>query len=436
MWRLSILSLAFCCSFLSLKVCGAFEWEIFDKDHGSFTYGIGGISSSLHPSFDGWLYGFAYKTTSDNTIKQDANNVYVGKLEAGNVYIGVCYAVNISAENLESRNYYLKYYSGGKYNGWYIFSQAKFETTGSQDFISEISSSDLSRWDVVGLTFDSSEYSGSVPINPGAGLSIFDYSYSLPRTTYKDKNQSGYYRDLFSRASVLGYNTGSQVVPQMVDLPANVSGGRYCENFRIFNTSDYSGFLVEQLRRLSSDYDSDGGGCPDFQEWDGLSAGLVYYWNDPADDLQYIPGVQKVEVVGGQDVGTLEPPFFDGPPSFNMPDSFPLGPDNSDWSSKFQAMTSALRDKLEPLRGRFSPLFEDLEEVSPVHRVQFQSKNFIGFESSIPIDLSFDFSGGSLGSSVVSALSKIRAVLVVLVYAVLLWVIFCDIMKRETQKDD
>lgn len=436
MWKQLILYWACFFSLFSSKVSGAFEWKNYDSNHGSFNYGIGGISSSLHPSFDGWLYGFAYKTTSDNSIKQDENNVYVGKLEAGNVYIAVCYAVNISAENLDSRNYYLKYYTGGKYNGWYIYSEPKVETTGSQDFISNISSSDLSRWDIAGLTFDSSEYNGSVPINPGAGLNIFDYSYSLPRSSYKDKNQSGYYRNLFSSASVLGYNTGFQVVPQMVDLPANVSGGRYCENFRIFSTNDFSSFLVEQLRRLSSSYDSDGGGVPDFQEWDGSGSSLVYFWDDPEDDSQYIPGVQRVEVVGGQDVGSLDPPYFDAPPSFNMRQSFGLGPENSSWTAKIRNMSWSLREKLQPLRGRFSPLFEDLEEVSPVHRVQFDSNNKIGFLSSIPIDLTFDFSGASLGSSVVSALSILRAVLVVLIYAVLIWVIFCDITKRESSKDD
>lgn len=434
MWKLSIL---FWVCFFSLcfsKVYGAFNWQIYDKNHDSKNVPVYGLDDSEEKPFQGWLFGFLPNSINGQGISKDSNNVFNGRIQRAGVYYAVFYAVDISPDYDDNYQYFLRYYLGGKYNGWCVFRE---DLRGVQpDAITVIYSSDLSIWDGVGLYGNSSDVDGKVPINPGAGLNIFDYSYSMPRSKYDQDYQSSHYMAFFKSLEVNGENKGQPVSPLTIDLPPGVSSDMYTRSVRLFQTSDFSAFLVEQLRRLSSAYDSDGGGCPDFQEWDGLSVGLVYYWNDPADDLQYIPGVQKVEVVGGQDVGTLDPPYFEGPPSFNMPDSFPLGPDSSDWSSKFQAMTSALRDKLEPLRGRFSPLFEDLQEVSSVHRVQFESKNSIGFESSIPVDLSFDFSGGSLGSSVVSALSIIRAVLVVLIYAVLIWVIFCDITKRESSKDD
>lgn len=433
MWRRLILSWVFCCSLFSLKVCGAFEWETYNKDHHSTQYSTGGLAGSDHASFKGWLYAFAYKTTADNVLNQDSNGFYFGMLQTSKLFYSVAYVVNISSEDTDHFWYHLEYYQGADYNGWYLFRKYKVDTQlAPPDSIAKLTDSDFTTWDLVGLSMNSSDADGSVPINPGRGLSIFDYSFSMPRKKFDATRQSAYYRDFFSKLEPKGNNRGLSPDPVLVDLS---TGGVYSRNLRLFQTAEFSSFLVEQLRRLSSAYDSDGGGRPDHQEWDGSGSSLVYFWDNPEDDFQPLPGVQEVDFIGGGSVD-FEPPTFDEAPAFEFPEGFDLGPDSSDWSQKVLDASSQLRDKLEPLRGRFLPLFEDLKDVDPVHRVQFASSNKIGFLSSIPINLDFDFSGGSLGSPVVSALSLIRSVLVVLIYAVLIWVIFCDVTKREKGADD
>lgn len=435
MWKQLTLYLA-CFFFLfSLKVSEGFEWESYDQETASksLRFSSGGVAGSDHPSFNGWLYAFAYKTTSDNAINQDGSGFFFGMLHAGKLFYSVAYALDISSEDLEHFWYSLIYFQGSGYDGWYLFRTYKVDiSTAPPDSLAKLTRYDFTTWDIVGLSMSSADADGSVPINPGRGLSIFDYTFSMPRKKFDATRQSAYYRDFFSKLEPKGNNKGLSPAPVLVDLS---SGGVYSRNLRLFQTSEFSSFLVEQLRRLSSSYDSDGGGRPDYEEWDGSGSSLVYFWNNPEDDFQPLPGVQQVEFIGGGSVD-FEPPTFDEAPPFEFPDGFDLGPDSSDWSQKVLDASSQLRDKLEPLRGRFLPLFEDLKDVDPVHRVRFNSSNEIGFLSSIPINLDFDFSGGSLGSPVVSALSLIRSVLVVLIYAVLIWVIFCDVTKREKGADD
>lgn len=433
MWKLLTLYLACFFSLFSSKVSEAFEWQTYNKDHHSTQYLTGGLAGSDHASFKGWLYAFAYKTTADNVLNQDGNGFYFGMLQSSKLFYSVAYAVNISSEDTDHFWYYLEYYQGADYNGWYLFRKYKVDIQmAPPDSIAKVTDSDFTTWDLVGLSMSPADADGSVPINPGRGLSIFDYSFSMPRKKFDATRQSAYYRDFFSKLEPKGNNRGLSPAPLLVDQS---TGGVYSRNLRLFQTHEFSSFLVEQLRRLSSAYDSDGGGRPDYQEWDGSGSSLVYYWNNPEDDFQPLPGVQQVEFIGGGSVD-FDPPTFDEPPAFEFPEGFDLGPDSSDWSQKVLDASSQLRDKLEPLRGRFLPLFEDLKDVDPVHRVQFNSSNKIGFLSSIPINLDFDFSGGSLGSPVVSALSLIRSVLVVLIYAVLIWVIFSDVTKREKGADD
>lgn len=433
MWRRLILFWVFCCSLFSLRVSEGFEWVTYDKDHSSKKFSTGGLAGSDHASFNGWLYAFAFKTTADNVLNQDSNGFYFGMLQSSKLFYSVAYAVNISAEDTDHFWYHLEYYQGADYNGWYLFREYKVDIQmASPDSIAKLTDSDFTTWDIVGLSMSSADADGTVPINPGRGLSIFDYSFSLPRKKFETTRQSAYYRDFFSKLEPKGNNKGLSPVPVLVDQS---TGGVFSRNLRLLQTHEFSAFLVEQLRRLSSSYDSDGGGRPDYQEWDGSGSSLVYYWNNPEDDFQPLPGVQQVEYIGGGSVD-FDPPTFDEPPAFEFPEGFDLGPDSSDWSQKVLDASSQLRDKLEPLRGRFLPLFEDLKDVDPVHRVQFNSSNKIGFLSSIPINLDFDFSGAALGSPVVSALSLIRSVLVVLIYAVLIWVIFCDVTRREKGADD
>ena len=433
MWKRLTLFWVFCCSLFFSKVSEAFEWETYNKDHHSTQYLTGGLAGSDHASFNGWLYAFAYKTTADNALNQDGNGFYIGMLQSSKLFYSVAYAVNISSEDTDHFWFYLEYYQGADYNGWYLFRKYKVDIQmAPPDSIAKLTDSDFTTWDLVGLSMSSADADGSVPINPGRGLSIFDYTFSMPRKKFDTTRQSAYYRDFFSKLEPKGNNKGLSPDPVLVDQS---TGNVYSRNLRIFQTHEFSSFLVEQLRRLSSAYDSDGGGRPDYQEWDGSGSSLVYFWNNPEDDFQPLPGVQEVDFIGGGSVD-FEPPTFDEAPPFEFPDGFDLGPDSSDWSQKVLDASSQLRDKLEPLRGRFLPLFEDLKDVDPVHRVEFASSNKIGFLSSIPINLDFDFSGGSLGSPVVSALSLIRSVLVVLIYAVLIWVIFCDVTKREKGADD
>lgn len=433
MWRRLILSWVFCCSLFSLRASEGFEWQTYNKDHASTQFSTGGLAGSDHASFKGWLYAFAYKTTADNALKQDSNGFYFGMLQTSKLFYSVAYVVNISSEDTDHFWYHLEYYQGADYNGWYLFRKYKVDSQlAPPDSIAKLTDSDFTTWDLVGLSMSSADADGSVPINPGRGLSIFDYSFSMPRKKFDAIRQSAYYRDFFSKLEPKGNNRGLSPEPVLVDLS---TGGVYSRNLRLFQTAEFSSFLVEQLRRLSSAYDSDGGGRPDYQEWDGSGSSLVYFWDNPEDDFQPLPGVQEVDFIGGGSVD-FEPPTFDEAPPFEFPDGFDLGPDSSDWSKKVLDASSQLRDKLEPLRGRFLPLFADLKDVDPVHRVEFNSSNKIGFLSSIPINLDFDFSGGSLGSPVVSALSLIRSVLVVLIYAVLIWVIFCDVTKREKGDQD
>lgn len=436
MWRRLILSWVFCCSLFSSKVFEGFEWETYDRDkaQASTRFSVGGLAGSDHSSFKGWLYGFAYKTTADNALNQDSSGFYFGMLQAGKLFYGVAYAVDISSLDHHLYWYSLAYYQGSGYNGWYLYQTPAVDLPGgsNNDFLAKLTPSDFTTWDLVGLSMTSADADGSVPINPGRGLSIFDYSFSMPRKKLDPTRQSAYYRDFFSKLEPKGNNRGLSPDPVLVDQS---TGGVYSRNLRLLQTHEFSVFLVEQLRRLSSSYDSDGGGRPDYQEWDGSGSSLVYFWNNPEDDFQPLPGVQEVDFIGGGSVD-FDPPPFDEPPAFEFPDGFDLGPDSSDWSQKVLDASSKLRDKLEPLRGRFLPLFEDLKEVDPVHRVEFASSNKIGFLSSIPINLDFDFSGGSLGSPVVSALSLIRSVLVVLIYAVLIWVIFSDVTRRDKGEDN
>ena len=435
MWRRLILFLGFCCSLFSLRDCGAFEWETYDLETArkSVRFSTGGVAGSDHPSFSGWLYAFAYKTTEDNALNQDGSGFYFGMLQAGKLFYSVAHCLDISSEDLEHFWYSLIYFQGSGYDGWYLFRTYKVDiSTAPPDSLAKLTRYDFTFWDILGLSMTSADADGSVPINPGRGLSIFDYSFSMPRKKFDATRQSAYYRDFFSKLEPKGNNRGLAPVPLLVDLN---TGGVYSRNLRLFQTAEFSSFLVEQLRRLSNAYDSDGGGRPDHQEWDGSGSSLVYFWDNPEDDFQPLPGVQEVDFIGGGSVN-LDPPYFDEAPAFEFPEGFDLGPDSSDWSKKVLDASSQLRDKLEPLRGRFLPLFEDLKDVDPVHRVQFASSNKIGFLSSIPINLDFDFSGGSLGSPVVSALSLIRSVLVVLIYAVLIWVIFSDVTRREKEADD
>lgn len=433
MWKRLTLYLACFFSLFSSKASEAFEWETYNKDHHSTQYLTGGLAGSDHASFKGWLYAFAYKTTADNALNQDGNGFYFGMLQSSKLFYSVAYAVNISSEDTDHFWYHLEYYQGADYNGWYLFRKYKVDIQmAPPDSIAKLTDFDFTTWDLVGLSMSSADADGTVPINPGRGLSIFDYSFSLPRKKFDTTRQSAYYRDFFSKLEPKGNNRGLSPAPLLVDQS---TGGVYSRNLRLFQTHEFSSFLVEQLRRLSSAYDSDGGGRPDYQEWDGSGSSLVYYWNNPEDDFQPLPGVQQVEFIGGGSVD-FDSPIFDEAPPFEFPDGFDLGPDSSDWSQKVLDASSQLRDKLEPLRGRFLPLFEDLKDVDPVHRVEFASSNKIGFLSSIPISLDFDFSGGSLGSPVVSVLSLIRSVLVVLIYAVLIWVIFCDVTRREKGEDN
>lgn len=335
MWRRLILSLVFCCFLCFSKVSEGFEWETYDPDkaQASIRYSVGGVSGSDHSSFNGWLYGFAYKTTADNSLNQDSSGFYFGMLQAGKLFYGVAYAVDISSLDHHLYWYSLAYYQGSGYNGWYLYRTWAVDPPlggSSSDVLAKLSDSDFTTWDIVGLSMNSEDADGTVPINPGRGFSIFDYTFSMPRKKFDATRQSAYYRDFFSKLEPKGNNKGLSPAPVLIDQS---TGNVYSRNLRLFQTHEFSAFLVEQLRRLSSAYDSDGGGRPDYQEWDGSGSSLVYFWDNPEDDFQPLPGVQEVDFIGGGSVN-LDPPTFDEPPAFEFPNGFDLGPDSSDWSQK------------------------------------------------------------------------------------------------------
>lgn len=422
MWRQLILFLVFCFFLSFLKVCGAYEWV--PGTVGSYNTGdwqkMAGMYSTALPGFDGWLWA-AY---CRNSLETDSKGFVKGKFEVGGLMYCVAYAVRVSSSDDEIR---LQYHENSSGEGFYLFNTVTKE-------LANLELADCQKFDCIALYMSSAGANGRVPLNPGARLNIFDYAYSMPRTDARIGFQSSNYRDFFKRCQVQGLQTGESVTPDTIDI--NYTGSQWFPCARIFTTSDFSAFITEQLRRLSDSYDSDGGGLADQNEWDSSDhSSLVYYWNDPEDDVQYLPGVQQVEVIPGGNVD-LDPPPFEGPPSFQMPEGFDLGPESSDWVQKVTDSVEAVREKLEPLRGRFLPLFNDLEKVDPVLRVQFSSDNKTGFVSSIPIDFSFDFSGQSLGSSVASSLHLIRSVLVVLIFAVVLWIMIRDITKKEGSNDD
>ena len=380
--------------------------------------------SSALETYEGFLW-IAHYNSKEKGLKTDSHGYTVGGIEVGGLIYCVAYAIPLTdtiAQKNDIRLFYDEQYGFCLFD--YTEKKVAFPTR-----------SDFQSFDCLALYTSTEKANGIVPLNPAGKTNIFDYSFSMPRTDARVGYQSSDYRTFFKELDVKGLQTGATVRPDVIDYPETSSPSNWRKNARIFTTSDWSSFIVEQLRRLSDSYDSDGGGLADQSEWDASDhSGLSYFWNDPDDDIQYLPGVQQVELIGGGSV-SLDPPTFDGAPPFEFSDEFGLGPESSDWSQKVLDSASALRDKLEPLRGRFVPLFSDLQEVDPVHRVQFNSVNQIGFLSSIPIDFSFDFSGSSLGSSVASALSLMRSVLVVLIYAVLIWIVFSDVTKKG-QKDD
>lgn len=424
MWKQLILFWAFFCSLCSWKVCAGFDWVALPYGlTPDYSDCVGLYSSSLE-TYEGFLW-VAHYDSSEKGLKVDSHGYTVGGIHVGGLIYCVAYAIPLTdtiAQKNDIRLFYDEQYGFCLFD--YTEKKVAFPTR-----------SDFQSFDCLALYTSTEKANGIVPLNPAGKTNIFDYSYSMPRTDARVGYQSSDYRTFFKELDVKGLQTGATVRPDVIDYPETSFPSNWRKNARIFTTSDWSSFIVEQLRRLSDSYDSDGGGLADQSEWDASDhSRLSYYWDDPEDDVQYLPGVQQVELIGGGSV-SLDPPTFDGAPPFEFSDEFGLGPESSDWSQKVLDSASALRDKLEPLRGRFLPLFSDLQDVDPVHRVQFDSVNQIGFVSSIPIDFSFDFSGASLGSSVASALSLMRSVLVVLIYAVLIWIVFSDVTKKG-QKDD
>lgn len=424
MWKQLILSWVCFSSLCFSKVFAGFEWV-------SLPYGLTpdysdcvGLYSSSLETYEGFLW-IAHYDSTEKGLKTDSHGYTVGGIEVGGLIYCVAYAIPLTdtiAHKNDIRLFYDEQY------GFCLFDYTEKK-------VAFPAPSDFQSFDCLALRDSTKNANGKVPLNPAGKTNIFDYSFSMPRTDALTGYQSSNYRSFFKELEVRGVQKGVTVRPDVIDYPSSNFPPGWRRNARIFTSSDWSSFIVEQLRRLSDSYDSDGGGLADQSEWDGSDyQGLTYYWNDPDDDIQYKPGVQQVELIGGGSV-TLDPPYFDEAPAFEFSDDFGLGPESSDWSQKVLDSASALREKLEPLRGRFLPLFSDLQEVDPVHRVQFESVNQIGFVSSIPIDFSFDFSGSSLGSSVASALSLMRSVLVVLIYAVLIWIVFSDVTKKG-QKDD
>lgn len=424
MWKQLILSWVCFSSLCFSKVSAGFDWI-------ALPYGLTpdysdcvGLYSSALETYEGFLWVAHYDST-EKGLKIDSHGYTVGGLEVGGLIYCVAYAIPLTdtiAHKNDIRLFYDDQY------GFCLFDYTEKKVAFPQF-------SDFQSFDCLALRDSTKKANGKVPLNPAGKTNIFDYSFSMPRTEALTGYQSSNYRSFFKELDVKGVQTGLTVLPDVIDYPSSDFPQGWRRNARIFTSSDWSSFIVEQLRRLSDSYDSDGGGLADQNEWDASDyQSLTYYWSDPSDDVQYLPGVQQVEFIGGSE--NFDPPTFDEPPAFEFPEGFDLGPDSSDWSQKVLDASSQLRDKLEPLRGRFLPLFEDLKDVDPVHRVQFNSSNKIGFLSSIPINLDFDFSGASLGSPVVSALSLIRSVLVVLIYAVLIWVIFSDVTKREKGADD
>lgn len=425
MWKQLTLYLACFFSLFSSKVSEGFEWVALPSGLKPDYSDCVGLYSSALETYEGFLW-IAHYDSTEKGLKTDSNGYTVGGLEVGGLIYCVAYAIPLTdtiAHKNDIRLFYDDQY------GFCLFDYTEKKVAFPQF-------SDFQSFDCLALELSTKSCNGKVPLNPAGKMNIFDYSFSMPRTERLVGYQSSNYRSFFKELEVRGVQSGLNVRPDIIDYPATNFPVNWKNNARIFTTSDWSSFIVEQLRRLSDSYDSDGGGLADQSEWDASDhKSLTYFWDDPSDDVQYLPGVQQVEFIGGGSEN-FDPPTFDEAPPFEFPDGFDLGPDSSDWSQKVLDASSQLRDKLEPLRGRFLPLFEDLKDVDPVHRVRFNSSNKIGFLSSIPINLDFDFSGGSLGSPVVSALSLIRSVLVVLIYAVLIWVIFCDVTKREKGVED
>ena len=200
MWKQLILSLVCFCSLFSSKVSEGFDWQTYNKDHHSTQFSTGGLAGSDHSSFNGWLYAFAFKTTADNALNQDSNGFWFGMLQSSKLFYSVAYAVNISSEDTDHFWYHLEYYQGADYNGWYLLRKYKVDVQlAPPDSIAKLTASDFTTWDLVGLSMSSADADGSVPINPGRGLSIFDYSFSMPRKKFDATRQSAYYRDFFSK---------------------------------------------------------------------------------------------------------------------------------------------------------------------------------------------------------------------------------------------
>ena len=240
MWRQLILFLVFCFSLSFLKVCEAYEWV--PGTAGSYNTGdwqkMAGMYSTALPGFDGWLWA-AY---CRNSLETDSKGFVKGKFEVGGLMYCVAYAVRVSSSDDEIR---LQYHENSPGEGFYLFNTVTKE-------IANLDLSECQKFDCIALYMSSASANGRVPLNPGARLNIFDYSYSMPRTDARIGFQSSNYRDFFKRCQVQGFQTGETVKPDVIDI--DYTGAQWFPCARIFLTSRPSlrsnsgAFLILMIR--------------------------------------------------------------------------------------------------------------------------------------------------------------------------------------------